>query len=78
MHDNKFIHESNVDFNAGDRDERVANVHPIASAPDMYAEIERDIEHLRIRARNAPGDLKLRLVGEMDRKMNLLARARGE
>ncbi len=50
----------------------------IIAAPDMYAEIERDIKHLRVRARKAPSELKLRLVCEMDRKIRLLLKARGD
>lgn len=56
----------------------VGNAYLIKSSPKMYEEIQHDIEHLRIRARSAPQALKLRLVCEMDRKIRLLAEARGE
>ncbi|AUR92548.1 hypothetical protein NVP1173O_72 [Vibrio phage 1.173.O._10N.261.55.A11] len=38
--ENKFIHESNVDIATGNRNERIANAHLIAAAPEMYEFIE--------------------------------------
>ena len=63
--DNKFIHESNVDVALGNRDERVANAHLIAAAPEMYEMLKR----LSAKQWDA---------SEEEEIENLLAKARGE
>lgn len=56
-----------------------ANANLIKAAPDMYEEIEREVSSLECRlidARNS-GEVEL-IKSEIDRKVNLLAKARGE
>lgn len=60
--ENKFIHESNIDIATGNRNERIANVHLIAAAPEMYEFLE---------------SLQLDVTNDYKRD-EILAKARGE
>ena len=65
--ENKFIHESIVDIATGNRDERVANAHLIAAAPEMY----EMLEHINLTLGDEYSD-------ELDKIEVILAKARGE
>lgn len=60
--------------------EQAANAHLIASAPDMYREIESDIDTLIefIKTLKEHSNDWLFYTSELDRKEMLLAKARGE
>tara|TARA_R110000803_G_scaffold95395_5_gene163389 strand:- start:2890 stop:3210 length:321 start_codon:yes stop_codon:yes gene_type:complete len=60
--------------------ECVANANLIAAAPDMYTEIQSDIEELEdklLDVSKASGDYDF-IVGRIKHKKSLLAKARGE
>lgn len=82
---------SNVAVNVGDvticlvvsdswnDEEMESNAHLIAAAPDMYAEIERDINILnRVIEKVESKEDKYLIKSWIDRKAALLAKARGE
>lgn len=68
--DNKFIHEGNVDISLGYREERIANAHLIAAAPEMYEMLDKLGEYLEV---SGPTGFNL----SVDIKC-LLEKARGE
>lgn len=61
-------------------EEDIANAHLIAAAPDMYAEIKRDVEHLerQMKFKTANDEILPMIIQERDRKLELLTKARGD
>lgn len=57
-----------------------ADAHLIAVAPEMYEEIQRDIDHLerQMRFKTENDEMLTLLKQEQNRKIQLLAKARGE
>jgi hypothetical protein len=58
--------------------ESVANAYLISSAPDMYGEIQRDIDRIDTILLVKSGFINEPLIAERCRKVALLAKARGE
>ena len=58
--------------------EDMANRYLAASAPEMYAELQRDIGRINEILSKFTGITNEPLIAERDRKVKLLAKARGE
>ena len=67
-----------VDTETGFKTDRKENAQLIAMAPDMYYEIQRDIDRINSILKIQSGLRNVPLIAERSRKVALLAKARGE
>lgn len=78
--DLKFHHDDGAEWCEQEREASRANAHLIATSPDLYAEIERDVMELEARLKFADERTLAANpdVTNLKRKKALLAKARGE
>ena len=76
--DVRVVDSTNIFGNDEYQDEIVANMHLIAAAPEMYAELQRDVDRINEISSMFAGIINEPLAAERDRKVKLLAKARGE